>query len=59
MDLTGLGGKMFGFNSVFNGKPWMVFKGGSDMICLKKIALEYWKYRAITTIQRRNDGGLD
>lgn len=42
--------KEFEFHSTFSGKPHLGFKRGSDVICLKKIPLEYWKYRIIATI---------
>jgi len=50
MDLVELwrfGNEDFGSCSVFSRKPQMGFKGGCDMIRLKKIPLKYWKYRAI------------
>lgn len=46
----------FGFHSTFKGKPQKTFK--EKVMCLKKIPLEYWKYKAIGTIQKRDDGGL-
>lgn len=49
--------KEFGFYSVFSRKPQKTFK--EKVMCLKKILLEYWKYKAFVTIQKRDDGGLD
>lgn len=62
VDLVGLcrfDSKEFAFHCLLSGKPRMGFWGEDDVICLKKIPLECWKYKAIATIQKRDDGGLD
>lgn len=42
--LVGLCRLDFGLHSMISGKAQISFKEGSDVIYLKKVPLEFWKY---------------